>query len=241
MVLKLYDPALRRRSQKRSRAFRWFFLILLIGGVLYGVFRVGAESSKANQSILTEKIETSKATISKLEQEAVGLRASTMTAEARFKELERQYQNDIGDDNIRKLVVLLKERLAAGVKTDRLITLLSKAENVRQCSAPETKRFILKTDASRGPASSLAFANGGITITGTGEPTVSDKGGKESWFDPAKPVSIQFQSAGVEEGKEEGVLPLHHSIVQGATEYRFIIAKGARSFIEVSADQCAYP
>lgn len=241
MVLKLYDPHARRRHQQRTQLYRSIFVVFGIIVVLYGSFRLGFESSKANQSLMIQELGTLKDAKSKLEQEAVELRASTMTAVKRFEELERQYQNDIGDENIRKLVILLKERLAAGIKPDRLMTILSKAENIRQCSTPETKRFILKTDVSRGPASSNSFANSSIIVTGTGQPTVNDKGAKESWFDPAQPVSIQFKTNTGEETKAEGVLPLHHSIVQGNAEYRFTISKGARSFIEISADQCAYP
>ncbi|MGM0422112.1 MAG: hypothetical protein ACQEQL_03330, partial [Pseudomonadota bacterium] len=70
---------------------------------------------------------------------------------------------------------------------------------------------------------------------------VNNSGNPESWYDPGKPVEVSFTRVGGKEVVKEGLLPIHHSMVIGDKEHRFTIAKGERSFIDVTSDSCDYP
>src|SRR5690606_8202253 len=118
-----------------------------------------------------------------LEKQIVELRAEALTAQTRLKELEQQYHADIGDEHLRSFNRLLRERLASGVKPERLQQVIAATNNVRNCSSPETKRFIVATPLTKDNKNGeVSFGSGLVTISGVGESAVNPNGGKESWF-----------------------------------------------------------
>lgn len=209
--------------------------------ILVATYQFGQNMGNAELQNLRGEMGELRGARTDLEKQVVTLRADAMTNENKLHELEQQYNDDIGDMNLRALNRLLRERLASGVTTERLQEVIAAASNVRNCSAPETKRFIVQTPAAKGPPSKVSFGSGLITIMASGDAAVNAKGGKESWFDSAKPVQLSINVRGGENVSKEEVLPFHYSIIQGATEYRITITPTSRSYAEVTADQCAYP
>lgn len=104
-----------------------------------------------------------------------------------------------------------------------------------------TRRFILQTPTTSGANDSVGFAEGFLTVTGTGMSKLTADGNPEAWFDPAQPVTIFFTHLGGEWTDVTGILPLHHSVVVNQTIQRFTIIASERSFVNVTALVCAYP
>ena len=64
----------------------------------------------------------------------------------------------------------------------------------------------------------------------------------QAWFDPAKPLTVNFTRIGGESSAATGVLPLQHSVVLGDTEHRFVVTPAeARGFLLITSDSCKYP
>jgi hypothetical protein len=89
--------------------------------------------------------------------------------------------------------------------------------------------------------SSVAFANNTIAVTGRGESAVDDTGKAQSWFDPAKSVTVTFRGIDGKQATATGVLPMFQTIVVGDKEYRFSLVEGERSFVRVTNEVCAFP
>jgi len=241
MSFRLYDPHERRRQSAMQKAMRQTIVIVICIVVLSLIYHLGENMADAKGREAQNELAELRDNKTDMEKQLVTLRADNLTQQNKLDELGKQYQADIGDDNLRALNRLLRERLASGVTTERLQQVIAAASNVRNCSAPDTKRFIVATPLSKSPASKVSFGSGMITITGDGVSAVNEKGGKDAWYDPEKPVHVTIAVRGGETANKESVLPIHYSVIQGATEYRFTIANSARSYAEVTADQCAYP
>ncbi|HCM83124.1 MAG TPA: hypothetical protein PKW15_02380 [Alphaproteobacteria bacterium] len=242
MSLRLHDPFERRRRAGLQRTIQQSMMVIACIGVLALTYNFGQNRGDAEFHASRNELAELRKNKTELEKQIVALRAETLTTQTKLKELERQYQADIGDDHLRSFNRLLRERLASGVKPERLQQVIAATSNVRNCSSPETKRFIVATPLSKKEKSSdVSFGSGLVTITGNGMSATNINGGKEAWFDPAQPVNVSINVRGGQNITKTGPLPIQHSIIQGATEYRFTIAPSARSYAEVTADQCAYP
>jgi hypothetical protein len=178
-----------------------------------------------------------------LDEEKARLQRDLAAATGQAEELRRRYESDVPTGAISELLRIARARLAAGVKPERLASVLSAAENARRCDErPATRRFIVRTGPQRNPNDSAAFADRQIMVTASGVSSVDASGRPEGWFDPSKPLTVTFTRLGGAETTATGVLPIHHSVVIREVEYRFVVAIGdARGFVLATADSCAYP
>lgn len=174
------------------------------------------------------------------EQQSTTLQAQLQTLLIKYRQLETQYKRDVPQGDLGLLTALVKEQLDKGLAVDRMIQIIRAAQPPRNCSQPVNKRFILSTPAYKGPDSGVTFADGAITVSGSGEPSINSKQEKEAWFDPGKPVTLNFTIIGGKKETKTGLLPLHHTIILRDKEYRFTISEGPRSFIVLSSDSCDY-
>ena len=175
------------------------------------------------------------------EQIKTDLQAKYQTLSIQYQQLAERYNRDLPQGDLAQLTALLKEQLAKGTPPKRLAQILRSAQPPQNCSDTVNKRFILSTPIYKGPQSAITFADGAITVTGSGEPSINSKRSKEAWFDPGKPVTITFQIIGGKKEEKTGLLPLHHSVIVQNREYRFTISEGPRSFIIITSDSCDYP
>jgi hypothetical protein len=178
-----------------------------------------------------------------LDEEKARLQRDLAAATGQAEELRRRYESDVPTGAISELLRIARARLAAGVKQERIASVLSAAENTRRCDErPATRRFIVRTGPQRNPNDSAAFADRQIMVTASGVSSVDASGRPEGWFDPSKPLTVTFTRLGGAETTATGVLPIHHSVVIREVEYRFVVAIGdARGFVLATADSCAYP
>lgn len=230
----------RHRQKSREKFFRTLLLCGFLLAIFVAGFHFGAKRSQnkiRNLELTVQELSTGHEAI---ETEITTLRANNQTLTLKNKELNERYQKDIPKGDLGLLSALAQEQLEKGIKVERLAFVIRQAQPPQNCTNPEKKRFVLSTPIYKGPGSSVSFANGAITVTGSGATTVTETGQKEAWFDAGKPVTIKFTKLGGKADVKESLLPIHHAIILGDREYRFTVAKGPRSFVTVTADSCDY-
>ena len=165
-------------------------------------------------------------------------------AQQQAKDWEQRYKADMPAGNSKALLDLANSKLAAGVDIARLTSLINAASNPRVCDdKPETKRVQVKTPIGKaGKEATAAFADHKVTVTADGQPTLDDKGQKESWFDPAQPITVHFAPLAGAAIDASGVVPLQHQMVIGDSEFRFSVdVDKSKGFATVTGERCNFP
>jgi hypothetical protein len=174
----------------------------------------------------------------------LGDRAASATrqaaeAEAALKTMRERYSAEIPSGGAADLLAQLREQLAAGVEPERLAMLIEAAGQENACqTAPVTKRFMPRTPISTGPVSYVRFDDR-ITVIGVGESARNEAGLPEAWYDPARPVRLEFRTLDGAVTSVEGIAPLAHRMVVDGKEYRFSAVSGDARFLEVTAQACS--
>lgn len=229
----------RRRSNERIAGMTVVLIVLCLSFAMG--FWLGQQGSRHNTTFLTAEVEKLEKERDTMQESITGLRAETQTAVARYDQLQKTYEEVLPEGPLRDLTQMLKVQLDEGRDPDRLAFLIRSARPPKNCTEPETKRFVASTPNSSGPASEISIADGQLIIRGSGVSAMNASGSAEAWYDPSQKISLQFTGAdGVKEEKA-GVMPMNHSIVVGNREYRLTVTEGARSFVKVTFDSCDYP
>jgi hypothetical protein len=236
------------QDQKAERRRRWrLFKLLFVTAVLVGLglaaYRTGTEL--AQQEAMRLRIEVDQLTtgIAALRDEKAELQQQVAAARLAETQWKGRYEAEVPTGKSRELLTLVDAQIAKGADPARIEFLLQGAANERNCdSEPVSKRFYVHTPFYAGPIRAATFAHNAVTGDVRGEAAVNAEGNAEGWFDPAKPVRVNFVQLGGGAKEVSGQLPLHHSVVRGDREYRFSIVTAERTgFVYVTADSCAFP
>ncbi len=241
MSLSSYNPSdrYRQRSHGRIMAFvRALFFVVCAG--VFGFWLGGVSGNQEFIALQAERDVLRKQRI-QLQQDLTQIRAESQTASLRLEQLQRTYKEVLPEGPVRELMGLVKQQLEEGMDPERLSLAIRSARPPRNCSAVETRRFVVSTPAYQGPDSKISVAENMITITGSGTSARNEKGQPESWYDPSKSIHLVFSLTDNKTQPVKGALPLHHSVVVGTREYRFTISEGAKSFAKVTFDSCDHP
>lgn len=230
----------RYRQRARESFFRGLTILVAFAVALTLGYIAGTKKHDQDTRQLTQQNSNLKKIASESEEKATRTEASYRTLVVKYKQLENQYKRDVPQGDLGLLTAMVREQLDKGLGVERMIQIIRAAQPPRNCSQAQSKRFILSTPAYQGPVSAVTFADGAITISGNGEPSINSKREKEAWFDPGKPVTITFTIIGGKKEVKTGLLPMHHTIILRNKEYRFTISEGPRSFIVISGDNCDY-
>lgn len=230
----------------RRRFWTSFAKVALAGGVLLGIglfsYQMGIEQLKGRDATLREQIETLSRTIETQKLTIENLRSTATKAQAHAAELETRLQKELPTGKLADLSRLVADRLAAGIDPARLAFVIEQAQNPRNCQPGESKRIVLSTPLLKSTTRVASFGSGAVTVTGEGMSAQNTQGQKESWYDPAQPVTLRIGMHGLKEPKElSGMLPLHHAVIVDHTEYRITVVPGQRSYAEVTVDRCPAP
>lgn len=235
-----YNPNDRYRQRSARRTSSIIAFMFVFGGIFCAGFWVGGIRSQQLLYILQEEKRILGEENDEGHSVMVELRAEAQTSSVRLEQLRASYDELLSDGPMRDLITLVRKQIVQGVDAKRLESVILSARPPQNCSDPENKRFVVKTPVYKGP-SSKAFIRGGIYVFGSGSASKNNKGKKEAWFDPSKPVEITFQGKGEKPTKKKGVLPIHYSMIYGDKEYRFTITASSKSFVKVTFDHCDYP
>jgi cell division protein FtsB len=241
MSLSYYNP----NDRYRQRAARRMIIFLGFGfffAAIFGFgFWVGGIRSQQNMYILQEEKRIISEERDHVQAEMTKMRAESQTAKVRLEQLRANYDELLGNGAMKDLVSLLRQQIDQGVDMKRLQSVLSSARPPQNCSAPQTKRFVVDTPVYNGPSSRVALPGDVVVVTANGASSQNSQGRKEAWFDPSQPVELSFT---IKDGKTEtkkGILPLYHTVVHGDKEYRFTATIGDKSFVRLTHDHCDYP
>lgn len=240
MSLSSYDPHHRYRQRNVQRMVN---LVVIVGFMFVsgGIgFWLGGLSAGRGEAALRVESDTLRQQLTLTQEEVTQMRAEVQTANARFDQLQATYNETIPEGPMRDITGLIKQQIDEGMDPERLKFAVLSARPPRNCTEPETKRFVVSTPAYTGADSEISLAEGAIRITGTGVSSRNDKGDPEAWYDPSKAVNLSFFAGGKEE-KKSGTMPIQHTVVLTDKQYRFTIEEGARSFAKVVFDSCDYP
>jgi hypothetical protein len=234
----LQDPGSRYRRRAAETRRRLFMTLALVGGLCAFSYWWGAENTRSGEAAYKQQAMKLQSEKESMVSELTTLRADTQSAQVRYQQIEARYQEDVPTGDFKVLADIVKKQLDAGVKLERLMTVLKTVRPPKNCTTPATKRFVIQTPVYKGPSGNVTFGNGAVTITGQGQSAVGQGGSAEAWYDPGKPVKIVFTLTGGKETVKEGLLPIQYSVVIASKEYRFTVAAGERSFISVTSDSC---
>lgn len=241
MFTSSYDSNRRYKRKAQERRRKIIFLFFFLVAIFCSGYWLGGEVVRSSELAYKQRALDLQDKQKNMETLITELRTTVKETQFRHEQLEERYNTEVPTGDLKELTDLMAKQLKDGIAKDRLSFVVTSARPPRNCSAPETKRFIVPTAVYKGVGNAVSFADGSITVTGFGESAVGSNGKKEAWFDPGKPVKIKFTRLGGEDSEKESLMPIHHSMVTNGREYRFTIAKGPRSFVTVTSDNCDYP
>ncbi len=230
----------KNRQKARNRVIGQFLLLTAIVSVFVFAYQFGEKQMAARMGQRMDEVQALTKERDGLHEQVVNLQAAAVVDRQKIADLEARYRDMIPDDVTEGLIKLMRERMEMGVSTTRMTSILTAASNPRSCRGRDNKRFMLSTTLNQGRDNSATFAGGAVTVSGEGQTATNREGRPEAWYDPEKPVSMKFRLIGGRVSVAEGPLPLQHSIIDDAVEYRFTIEAGPRGFISVTNDQCDY-
>lgn len=242
MSLGLRDSRDRRKRKFRLALFKWVLALALI--VLAGVFayETGSRLAERETIRLKEQIAELSRTIEESRRDDSELKAAAEAAKKGQRDWQQRYEKDVPTGADKQLYELARRKLADGVDFERLKFIIQATENERQCAEGlATRRFIVPTPLYKGGNDSVGFAKATITVTAKGQTSRDKAGNPLARFDPAKEVTLIFAQLGGRVTEVRGILPLHHSVIIGDSEYRFSVVAGTPGFVLVTGDRCAYP
>jgi len=232
-----------RRRQQRWRMFRWTVLVAALAGGIYLAYEAGSNLSQHRIADLRAEVNRLAAAEAQLQRENTRLEAVAETARRHAEGWQQRYEHEVPKGTPAQLLALLQRQLDGGVTQERLVMMIDAAGETAACSGePVSKRFLVRTPLHEGANDAVSFASNAITVTARGQSMVNANGDPEAWFDPDRPVEIQFIELGGEQSEAAGLLPLHHAIRLSDQEYRFTVVAGeSRGFVMVTAASCALP
>jgi len=216
-------------------------LVLLLAAGLFA-YETGSMLAQMPVRNLEQQVARLNQDIEALRQANTELSDTAKAARASEAEWQQRYEADAPLGESKELFNLLRDRMAAGIEARRLAFVIEATGNARSCSdGAATKRFMVKTPLYQGANDQVSFGKETITITAEGANAVNAAGKAVGWFDPAKPVTVQFTEIGGKTLSKTGTLPLHHAMVTGGQEYRFTVVNGPTGFVKVSGNRCKFP
>lgn len=242
MTLGRYEADRPRRSPV-ARILRWGLAAAVMAALALFAFQLGIEDERGRTGRLAEEAAKLAETSQQAVQANAQLRAQLQASQARIREIE----GTLGamprlSESARILMPVLEKKLAEGADPKRLADTIGAIDQARDCEAPETKRFLVKTTLTAdGPNTSVGFSNGLVTVSGQGVAARNAEGKVEAWFEPAEPITVRFTQIGGRTVEAAGKLPLHHTFSAGQVEHRFSVMASARGFVQVTSERCKIP
>ena len=244
MSLGMADRQARARRRLIVGLVKW--AVALAGIALAGLFayRTGTELAELDVARLDGKVKALTEQVQTLQTDNANLKAVAQQAQQQAKQWEQRYTAEVPSGNAKAILDLASRKLADGVPMDRLTLLINMAGNPRVCDdKPEAKRLIVKTALNKpGKDGTTTFADRRLTVTIDGESVVNANGQKESWFDPAQPITLHVVDLGGKTTDIGGAIPMQKSLISGDSEFNFAVAADdKRGFAVVTALRCNFP
>jgi len=233
----------RRRTRIALAIGKWALVLAVFCAIGYYAYEAGTRLAQRDTTELRQQVTDLTTRLAGLQRDKDQVQRELAAATAQAEDLRKRYESDVPTGAISELLRVMRAKLAAGVKPERIAGVLNAAENTRSCDdKPTSKRFVVRIGSQRPPNDNASFADRLITVSAAGSAAIDAEGRPQAWFDVAKPLTVTFTRIGGESTAATGVLPLQHSVVLGDTEHRFVLTPAdARGFLLVTSDSCKYP
>ena len=232
----------RRRGQFIIRLSRWLFVLVVAIAAGYYAYNLGTDLAFRETRALGDQLQQLGIENQQLKTDIIGFEAAIREERRLVVQWRDRYKSEVPKSEDLALLQNVKERIANGVSRKRIKEVILLAQEKDLCEpATETRRFVVQNPVYAGPNQTVTFANRSIIVAAIGESKINSNGRPEAWFDPAKPITVYFTRPGGAATSSKGILPLHHAVVIGDSEYRFNVVSGERSFARVTVHKCVYP
>jgi hypothetical protein len=256
MVQGFHDER-RRRGQVLKILFFGLLLAVLIA--LMGLaYMVGLREQVLALEESTRQTQLLSAVLDRERQARAEVTAARDVALADAAALRQRIQSEVPTGVTKQLLDLARERVAAGVRPERIASALQRAENAKNCEPPAARRLTVRVQPvpvpPPPPGSRVQPVPGPIQPTIIGEQltlliegqNLRDGGGQPlPAYDPAEPIQLRLTAAAAKIADVEGRLPFSHVLFSGAWEYRmsFTAAPAAapRGQVTVAIERCPFP
>ncbi len=157
-----------------TRAALWLAAAGVFGAIGYSSYQSGSMLARSEVTALEADIRRLSAQLETLRMENDRLRMDLSQSRQGAEVIRRRYESDVPSGGLAGLVTLLRERLGAGVRDERLAQVLREAENARPCEG----RFMLKRfaiqPAGQANEEGVSFLEGLITVSASAPTTSED-------------------------------------------------------------------
>ena len=256
MVQGFHDER-RRRGQVLKILFFGLLLAALIA--LMGLaYMVGLREQVLALEESTRQTQLLSAVLDRERQARAEVTAARDVALADAAALRQRIQSEVPTGVTKQLLDLARERVAAGVRPERVASALQRAENAKNCEPSAARRLTVRVQPvpvpPPPPGSRVPPIPGPIQPTIIGEQlalliegqNLRDSVGQPlPAYDPAEPIQLRLTAAGTKIADVEGRLPFSHVLFSGTWEYRmsFTAAPAAapRGQVTVAIERCPFP
>ncbi|MFY7962034.1 MAG: hypothetical protein ACOVVK_18305 [Elsteraceae bacterium] len=168
--------------------------------------------------------------------------------------LRQRIQNEVPVGVAKQMLDLARERLAAGVRPERVASALQRAENAKNCEPAAARRLTVRSPPPppppvapgvRAPPPPIVpqptTIGEQLTLLVEGQAARDANGQALPVFDPAEAVQLRLVAAGAKQPDVEGKLPLSHVLFTGAWEYRLALSAAQRGQVTLVIERCPFP
>ncbi len=204
----------RHRRQFWGRAILWFGIAAVFVGIGYSSYRSGTLLARMEVSGLEDEIRRLSSQAEGLRVENDRLRLDLSQVRQAADGMKRRYDTDVPSGGMATLVSLMRERLGAGVRDDRMAQVLREAENTRPCEGRFIRKRFAIHIAGQGPEEAITLLEGLIQVSASAP---------ASGEDPAKAATVTISRAWATQPIKVTGMPVRQSIPLNNAELRLVV------------------
>lgn len=231
------------KNKRKKENNRKLLIVIIFTLLFHFSFNLGKSKTQGNLNFCKSQVSKAENEKDKFLKEKIKLQQVIGKLQIEKSLLDEKYTNLVGSEDSLSLFNDINEQIKIGIEIPRISRVVKALKRDRMCSKPVIKRFIVKTPLYKGDIknTNVSFEKGVFDITADGYSFINDSHKPESWFNPEKEISLNFNTKkGIEVVKK--LLPIEKSIVLSNKEYFFKIEESdTTGFINVIEHSCNYP
>lgn len=159
----------RRRNRERRQLLlnvaKWLAALVVLAGIGYQAHRTGSELARVDADRLAMERDEARQRAEQLDAQRAALQVALDKAIAARQDLQQRYDADVPAGALAEVLGDVRQRLAAGLPSERLRQVVRAAEPVRRCDGPPVaRRFRIAVGTRVGPDDGTTFAEGMIRV-----------------------------------------------------------------------------
>jgi hypothetical protein len=243
--------------RRRSQFVRLLFGVLLLGAILALLtlaYMVGLREQAMELEEQQRETQALRLVLERERQARAEVAAARDAALIDAAALRQRIQNEVPVGAAKQMLDLARERLAAGVRPERVGSAIQRAENARNCEPAAARRLTVRSPLPppppptpgvrtppQPPIPQPTTIGEQLTLLIEGQAGRDAAGQPLPTFDPGEAVQMRLVAAGVKLPDIEGKLPLTHVLFTGSWEYRLALSAAPRGQVTLVIERCPFP